>query len=165
VELDLGSLAPPPPEDLLTLADYVRAAGGWAFVGGIGTATEASAERVRALEDVWVEYPRDQAVVETRDSLGGSMDDRQTVLAPSAEGLPRATDADGAPANVVVSGTWDPGPHRSLQPSGDAVLFVAQLGAERMMIWRAELVDGTHAGGDGTISGSDIPLSELRLAE
>jgi hypothetical protein len=158
-ELGVGSLLPPPPENLLVLADEIRMAGGSVFVGSVGPATDTEPARAEAFSDLWVEYPQHRGTVTVEDDLGGDWPADVAVVASSGE-PPVLTDAAGAPAEGwVVSGLWDPSPHRLLEPAGRGVWFVVR----ENLVWRTDVV-GSDASGAGTQDETDVPLDDLRLA-
>lgn len=151
----------PAVPSLATLAAEVRAANGQVFRGVVqGEPVAVAAERVRATEQAWVEYPMAQITVTVVDAMGSTASSGATLRGRS--GSLRVTDAEGNAVNVTTSD--DPAlPWRAVPTAGEFVFFVIpRAEGVTLLRWRAEIRDGRVLG-EGTVGAQSVPLTALSL--
>lgn len=157
-----GSMWAAAPESLVVLAQEVRAGGGVVLMGHIsGEISEAGAERVPALSDVWVEYPMNAAQLLIDDALGETIDATTEVRA--RRGAARLTDVEGQPAEGwVMEDAEDPlAAQRTLVPGGRILFLRPRAYAPSDLLWSASVSNG-DVDGTGTTGGAVISLELLR---
>lgn len=146
---------------LEALAAEVRAANGQVFRAVVqGAPAAVAAERVRATEQAWVEYPMAHIAVTVVDAMGSTASSGATLRGRS--GPLRVTDAAGNPVNVTTSD--DPAlPWRTVPTAGEFVFFVIPRTEGGLWLrWRAEIRDG-RVSGDGTARAQPVALAALSL--
>ena len=158
--IHITSLYPAVPS-LEALAAEVRAANGQVFRGVVqGAPAAVAAERVRATEQAWVEYPMAHIAVTVVDAMGSTASTGATLRGRS--GPLRVTDAAGNPVHVTTSD--DPAlPWRAVPTAGEFVFFVIpRAEGVTLLRWRAEIRDG-RVSGEGTVGAQPVPLAALSL--
>ncbi len=168
-----GSLVPAPPRSLAELASTTRAEGGMVIAGMLAASASASGVRVspEAYAGLHLAYPYEYREILVGDALGEAP--VAPLTADVASGEPYLSDEHGAPVTDWTirwesddQSAW--ATHRRLPLGGERVFFVAAFldpdsgGASRWYVAWAAARAGEVVAGDGTTSGANASLDELR---